>query len=50
MYELFHTGTKLFEPSQFCYPLEFPLTISFIMLKNGQTYFENFAVKTPQNF
>ena len=26
------------------------LTLSFIMLKNGQTYFKNLAVFTPQDF
>ena len=27
-----------------------PLTLYFIMLKNGQTYFKNLAVFTPQDF
>ena len=26
------------------------LTLYFIMLKNGQTYFKNLAVFTPQDF
>ena len=28
----------------------FSLALSFIMLKNRQTYFKNFAVWTPQKF
>ena len=27
-----------------------PLTLYFIMLKNGQAYFKNLAVFTPQDF
>ena len=30
--------------------LKISLTLYFIMLKNGQTYFKNLAVFTPQDF
>ena len=35
----------------YCSDIFFPqLTLYFIMLKNGQTYFKNLAVWTPQDF
>ena len=35
-----------------CFPILLfsPLTFSWIWLKNGQTYFNNFIVLTPQGF
>ena len=35
---------------EFLFSLERELTLSCIMLKNGQTYFENLEVRTTQDF
>ena len=35
---------------EFLFSLEKELTLSCIMLKNGQTYFENLEVRTTQDF
>ena len=50
-YHEFHVFTDEIKKCDFHDEVKFKiLTLYCIMLKNGQTYFKNFAVFTPQDF
>ena len=47
-----NSGMKQVKQVKFTFKeiIKFTLTLYFTMLKNGQTYFKNLAVFTPQDF